>query len=223
MKITRSSALRGLGFVSLAAGALAILCCAHTAMVTIPPVVDLSSYGAVGLVDFVSQSPGQLGKDATRKFINNLHAAQPGMRILEIGGQADILRELGYDKLDFQSIKAIGKHFGVAAVVTGTVELSQPQPDISASTYLKGLTAAVKAKVKGSMSAELRETASGATTWSNSSSGTWTVGGLSLDSNGGISAGYSYPKEKQDEILVELVRALNGDFWPSYEKRNIRE
>lgn len=223
MKMTKSSLARALGYLSLAAGAFAVFCCAHTATVAIPPVVELSNYAAIGLVEFVSQPPGQLGAEATRKFINNLHAAQPGIRILEIGSQENVLRDLGYDRLDFQSIRAIGERFGVAAVVTGAVELSEPQTDIRASTDLGSLSAGIKAKVNGRMSAELWETASGATTWSNSSSGSWTVGGVSFNSSGEISAGYNYPKEKQDQILTELVTALNGDFWPSYERRNVRD
>lgn len=223
MKMTEPSLMRGLAFLSLAAGAAAIFSCAHTVTVTIPPAVELASYETIGLVEFASKPPGELGAEATRKFINNVHAAQPGIRILEIGSQAAVLRDLGYDKLDLESIKAIGERFGVTAVVTGAVELSEPQRDVSASTDLGGLSAGIKATVKGRMSAELRETASGATTWSNSSWGDWTVGGISLGSDGGISAGYSYPKEKQDEILTELVRALNGDFWPTYEKRNVEE
>ncbi len=73
------------------------------------------------------------------------------------------------------------------------------------------------------MSPKLWETASGATVWSNSSWGTWTIGGVSFDSKGRVSAGYSYPIEKQREILTALVRALNGDFWPTYEKHKVKE
>jgi hypothetical protein len=73
------------------------------------------------------------------------------------------------------------------------------------------------------MSTRLDETASGVTVWSNSSWGTWTVGGVSFDSKGRVSAGYAYPMEKQREILTALVTALNGDFRPTYEKHKMKE
>ena len=208
-----------LRIIAIAVTLLSVTGCARMVTVTIPPRIDLASYPAIGLVEFVPKRPGRLGADATRKFINDLHAAQPGIRILELGSQSDLLKEAGYDKLDFKAIKAIGDHYGVAALMTGTVELTEPQPDVRFSTDFQSLSAGVKAKVNGRMSAKLWETASGVTLWSNSSWGNWTVGGLSLGSNGNVNAGYNYPLEKQDQILTELVKALNGDFWPSLEKR----
>lgn len=228
MKLKRSSLqnfsfIQGLRLSALAVAALAAFSCSHKVTVTLPPVIDLTNYQTIGIIDFVSQPPGQMGAEATRKFIDNLHAAQPGTRILEIGNQATILKDLGYDQLDFQSIKAIGAHFNVASVVTGAVELSEPKSDVKIDTDLKHLSAGIKAEVEGRMSAKLWETASGATIWSNSSWGDWTVGGVNLDSNGRISGGYNYPSEKKDRILTELVRALNSDFWPRYEKRKVEE
>ncbi|GFE59300.1 hypothetical protein [Geobacter sp. AOG1] len=214
--------MRWLRLPALAVAVVTLFGCARTITVTIPPHVELANYPAIGVIEFVSRPPG-LGADATKKFINNLHAAQSGVRILELGSQPSVLKDAGYDVLDFKAVKAIGDHYGVAAVITGTVDLTDPQPDVKFSTDLKSLAAGVKAKVDGRMSARLWETASGATTWSNSSWGNWTVGGMSLGSNGSVSAGYHYPREKQDQILAALVRALNGDFWPTYEKRNVEE
>lgn len=214
---------RWLKLLSLAVSAVTLFGCARTITVTIPPRVELANYPAIGVIEFVPKRPGRLGADATRKFIDNLHAAQSGIRILELGSQESVLKEAGCDSLDFKAIRTIGDHFGVAAIVTGTVELSEPQSDVKFATDLKALSANVKAKVDGRMSAKLWETSSGATTWSNSSWGSWTVGGMSLGSNGSLSAGYNYPREKQDQILAALVRALNGDFWPTYEKRRVEE
>lgn len=222
MKMAQFPLRQRLRLSALAVVVLALAGCARTVTVTLPPRVDLANYPAIGLVEFTSRPP-RLGADATRKFIDNLHGAQPGIRILELGSQTTVLKEAGYEELDFKAIKAIGDQFGVAAVITGTVELSEPQSDVKFATDLKALSANVKAKVDGRMSAKLWETASGATTWSNSSWGSWTVGGLSLGSNGSVSGGYNYPREKQDQILMALVRALNGEFWPSYEKRKVAE
>jgi len=195
-------------------------CAAKTITVTVPPRVNLTTYPAVGVIEFVPTQPGPLGEDATRKFIANLHGAQAGVRILELGKQEQILQEVGRKDLDFRAARAIGEKFGVKAIITGTVELAEPRPDINLSN-LSSLSA--KAKVDGKMSAKLWETESGASAWSNSSWGSWTVGGVSLGSNGLINAGYSYPKERRDQIVMSLIESLNGEFWPTYEKRRVEE
>lgn len=221
--LKRFPLVRSLGSLILAMAVLTIFSCSHSVIVTIPPAIELANYEVIGLIEFSSKEAGQLGAEATREFIDNLHAAQPGVRILELGNQKDILEKLGYNQMDFQSIKAIGEHYRLAAVVSGNVELSDPKPDAKAATHLKILLAGIEAKVDGRMSAKLWEASSGVTIWSNSSWGTWTVGKVNLDSKGRISAGYSYPIEKQREILTALVRALNGDFWPTYEKCKVEK
>jgi hypothetical protein len=223
MKMMRClSSRRLLRFLVLAGVALALAACAaRMVTVTVPPRVELTTYPSIGVIEFVSPQSGLLGADATRKLIANLHGAQPGVRILELGSQTKLLQEVGQSELDFRAIRAIGEKYRVTVVLTGTVELSEPRPDVNFSTSLSSISA--KAKVEGRMSAKLWETASGASTWSNSSWGNWTVGGISLSSDGNISAGYHYPKEKQDQILMSLVKALNGDFWPTYEKRKVEK
>jgi hypothetical protein len=198
-------------------------CAAKMVTVTVPPRMELSTYPSIGVIEFVSRQSGTIGADATRKFIANLHSAQPGIRLLELGSQAKVLQEVGHAELDFRAIRAIGEKYGVAAVLTGTVELTEPRPAVDISSSLSALSAKAKAKVDGRMSAKLWETDSGASSWSNSSWGDWTVGGISLSSNGNVNAGYHYSQEKQDQILMSLIKALNGDFWSTYKKRRVEE
>lgn len=221
--MTRSRFLptcRPLHLLALVTAALALTACsAKTITVTVPPRVNLTDYPAIGVIEFVATPAGTLGADATRKFIANLHGAQPGVRILELGSQEQVLQEVGRKELDFRAIRAIGEKYGVKAVLAGTVELAEPRPDLNLSTSLTAVAA--KAKVDGKMSAKIWETESGASTWSNSSWGSWTVGGVSLGSNGRVSGGYHYPPEKRDQILMSLIEALNGEFWPTREKRRV--
>ena len=211
-------------YLVLAGTVLALTACAAKMVtVTVPPRMELSTYPSIGVIEFVSPQSGTIGADATRKFIANIHSAQPGVRILELGSQAKILQDVGHAEMDFRAIRAIGQKYGVAAVLTGTVELTEPRPTVNISTNLSSLSAKAKAKVDGRMSAKLWETDSGASSWSNNSWGNWTVGGISLSSNGNVSAGYHYSQEKQEQILMSLVNALNGDFWSTYEKRRVEE
>jgi hypothetical protein len=133
------------------------MACARTVTVTVPPRVDLDTLPTIGVIDFAAQPPGELTQEATQKFLGNLQAAQPGVRLLELGSRDQVLREVGRTELDFQAIRAIGAHYGVAAVLSGAVELSEPRPDLKISPNLTSVTA--QAKIDGKMSAKLWETA----------------------------------------------------------------
>jgi len=203
----------------LLVASLVLLACTRTVTVTLPPRVDLNTVSTIGVIDFHAQPPGELGQEATQKFLGNLQAAQPGVRLLELGSREAVLREVGRAELDFQAVRDIGARYGVAAVLSGTVELSEPRPDFKVSPNLTSVTA--QAKIDGKMSAKLWETASGATIWTNSSWGDWSVGGVSISNGGTASAGFRNPREKRNEVLMALIKALNGDFWPTYQKRRV--
>jgi hypothetical protein len=215
----QANTFRSLRLPLLLVAGLILMACARTVTVTVPPRVDLDTLPTIGVIDFAAQPPGELTQEATQKFLGNLQAAQPGVRLLELGSREQVLREVGHTELDFQAIRAIGAHYGVAAVLSGTVELSEPRPDLKISPNLTSVTA--QAKIDGKMSAKLWETAGGATVWTNSSWGNWAVGGVSIANGGAASAGFRHPREKRNEVLMALIKALNGDFWPTYEKRRV--
>jgi hypothetical protein len=215
----QANTFRSLRLPLLLVAGLILMACARTVTVTVPPRVDLDTLPTIGVIDFAAQPPGELTQEATQKFLGNLQAAQPGVRLLELGSREQVLREVGHTELDFQAIRAIGAHYGVAAVLSGTVELSEPRPDLKISPNLTSVTA--QAKIDGKMSAKLWETAGGATVWTNSSWGNWAVGGVSIANGGAASAGFRHPREKRNEVLMVLIKALNGDFWPTYEKRRV--
>jgi hypothetical protein len=214
-----ANTFRSLRLPMLLVAGLTLMACARTVTVTVPPRVDLDTLPTIGVIDFAAQPPGELTQEATQKFLGNLQAAQPGVRLLELGSREQVLREVGRTDLDFQAIRAIGAHYGVAAVLSGSVELSEPRPDLKISPNLTSVTA--QAKIDGKMSAKLWETAGGATVWTNSSWGNWAVGGVSIANGGAASAGFRHPREKRNEVLMALIKALNGDFWPTYEKRRV--
>jgi hypothetical protein len=205
----------------LLATALTLCGCAKTITVTVPPRVDLKAFSTIGLIEFDAQPPGELGPDATQKFLGNLQAAQPGVRVLELGSRDKVLYEVGMTDLDSLAVRAIGEKYGVEAVLSGSVELSEIQPDVRISSDLSALTAQVK--IGGKMSGKLWESANGATIWTNSSWGSWSVAKINLAEGGTGSFSYRNPSEKRNQILMSLVRALNGDFWSTYETRKVEE
>jgi len=196
---------------------LLLVACARTVTVALPPQVELAPYPTIGVIEFAAE-PGELGAAATQKFIGNLHAAQPGLRFLELGRRRELLREVGGADLDYRAIRAIGEKYRVAAVMTGTVELSEVRPDLTVAANLASISA--KAKVDGRMSAKLWETTSGATAWSNSS---WGVGPWRalLSAKAGWSKAasaiprssrtrFSWPWSRPQRRILAALRAAEG-------------
>jgi hypothetical protein len=205
----------------LLATALTLCGCAKTITITVPPRIDLKPFPTIGLIEFDAQPPGELGPDATQMFLGNLQAAQPGVSVLELGNRDKVLREVGMTDLDSPAIRAIGERYGVEAVLSGSVELSEIQPDIKLSSDLSALTAQVK--IGGKMTGKLWDSANGATIWTNSSWGSWPMAKINLTEGGAGSYSYRNPSEKRNHIIMSLVRALNGDFWSTYETRKVEE
>ena len=98
--------------------------------------------GTIGVVAFDVQSDEQLPGDITLKFIQHLQSAQPGVPILELGNQANVLREIGFGTLDTEAVKAIGKKYGVDSLLTGTLEVTQSFPDVKIGQDLTSMSAA---------------------------------------------------------------------------------
>ncbi len=218
---TAGPGLLRLAILALVSTGLLFAGCSKTVVVTIPPKVDLKAYKTVGVIELSGKPDDGLTRDATQKFFGNLQGAQPGVRLLELGSRESVLKDLGRSDLDFQAIRALGEKYGIDAVLTGNIELSDVRPDVNFSGGLTSVSA--QAKIDGKMNAKLWETASGASVWSNSSWGSWSVGGVKLTNGGMPSVGYKNPKEKRDEIVMALIKALNHDFWPTYQKRKVKD
>jgi hypothetical protein len=189
--------------------------------VEIPPQIDLATLGTIGVVAFDVQSEEQLPGDITLKFIQHLQAAQPGIPILELGNQARVLREVGFDTLDTEAVKAIGRKYGVDSLFTGTLEVTRALPDIKINQNLDSLSAA--SYVHGNLNARLRLTRTGATVWSNGAYGKWKLAGLDLATGSRSSIGVQNVEDNYNKMLQELARVGTADFRPSYETRRISE
>jgi hypothetical protein len=189
--------------------------------VEIPPQIDLTTLGTIGVVSFDVQSDAQLPGDITLKFIQYLQSAQPGVPILELGDQANVLHEVGFNTLDTEAVKAIGQKYGVDSLLTGTLEVSQSFPDVKFGQDLTSMSAA--SYVRGDLNARLRQTRTGATVWSNGANGKWKLAGLEIASGSQASVGINNVEDKYNKMLQELARVATLDFRKSYETRRIAE
>lgn len=196
-------------------------CSGRTVTVEIPPKVDLSAWPVIGIVDFTADTHEELSPEATQKFLAQLQSAQPGTRLLELGREENVLLAVNRNTLDPEAIKAIGRKYGVAAVLAGRLEVSEATPRINLSPDLKSFSA--KASVKAALSAKLRETATGATVWTNGAHGQWKVAGMDLGSTGLANVSISDPAERYDQMLGELADVATRDFRPRYERHRVED
>ena len=210
--------LRGLGVLLL--GVALNACGGKKITVELPPHIDLSTMGTIGVIAFDVQSDASLPGDITLKVIQHMQAAQPGVPVLELGNQANVLREVGFDSLDTEAVKAIGKKYGVDTLLTGTLEVTQSVPDVTFGQSMTSMSAATY--VRGNLNARLRQTRTGATLWSNGANGKWKLAGVDLASGSLPTIGVSNSEDKYKKMLQDLARVGTADFRRTYETRKVQ-
>lgn len=203
---------------SLVAGIIAFAC-SHTVVVEIPPKIDLQPYRTVGIVEFTSNSRGNLGRIATQKFMGCIQNAQPQVRFLELGPEDRLLEKIGRNSLDIEALRVIGENYGVSSIFTGHFEISNPAPQISIGTDLSAIRAS--AVVNISMVSKHWETTSGATIWTNSRQRQWKVAGFQSNARD-ISFNMNNSDDQYVRYLEELAFAVTDSFRPHYERRQAR-
>lgn len=211
MKHARRLPLLALALPLLLAG------CASKPKVLVPPRLDLGAYPTMGIVLFTSNTSGNLDDYATEQFMQALHNAQPGVRILELGTADHVLDEVGHDAFDFEAVRAIGKKWGVDAVFAGHLDVTDVKPRLDLQSMIKTLR--VSADVKAALQARLIEAHGGATVWSRSSSGEAPVAHVRLISGGPVDFGASDPAEAYGRLVQTLVGRVSGDFYAHWERR----
>jgi len=194
--------------------ALAMLgACSHTVLVPVPPRVDLQGYGTLGIVEFASNSERGISARATRQFQEQVQAAQPGTRFIDLGDRQALLASLGVKQLDPAAMRKIREKYGVGAVFLGDIAYSQPRVEVNVGDLTK-LEGAMRAEMKGELSAQLLETASGASVWSSSGWVRRPLGSVSLSAEHGMSGGMRN-SDPREEMVPALVREVTQDFRPS--------
>jgi hypothetical protein len=183
--------------------------CSHTVLVSVPPRVDVKSYGTLGIVDFGSNSGPDVAARALRQLEEDVQAAQPGTRVIELGDRQALLAAVGSDRLDIAALKKIGEKYGVGAVFVGELAYSQPTMDVQVTDV---------AKLQGGVSGRLLETATGASVWTSSAWARRQLGSLSVSAAHGVTGGMGEANPRE-AMLPALVYELTRDFRPTSERR----
>jgi hypothetical protein len=186
--------------------------CSSTVLVSVPPRMDLKSYGTLGIVEFSSNSDRSINAHATRQFQEQIQAAQPGTRFIELGNREALLAAVGGRQLDLDALRKVREKYGVAAIFLGDIVHSEPKTDVKLTDLTK-LEGGVRTEIRADMSSRLVETTTGASVWSSSSWVRRQIGHLNVSADG-VSAGMgkSNPRE---EMMPALVYHLARDFRPS--------
>lgn len=183
--------------------------CAHYVIETVPPAIGLTSFPAVGILQFTaSGSRESLGRYATQGFIQHVTQAQPGVRILELGTEQEALAKVGKQRLDAEAIRAIGQSANVQALFVGSVSVTQPAPSISFS--MRG-SLGVSADVTGTVNGSLYDTSQGAVIWTDSAQSGDTAGGGEVE-RGFVGIAVSGEDNAYGRIVRRMVYVITDAF-----------
>lgn len=195
--------------------ALGLSACSSGRMVQVPPRVDLSELGTVGLIDFRSpQGSNDLSRQANRQFLTEIQSAQPGVAVLELGDEARVLQGVGAESLDPETMRAIGEKHRVDVILFGVLEAKEVRPKLSIGGGLESLNA--KAEVEGSLVAKMYDTRTGATLWTCSRNDTRAIAALSVSGGGLSGGGTTDPAAARGELFQALVARATEDFRPTW-------
>lgn len=185
--------------------------------VMVPPVIDLKQHEVIGIIEFSCSSEGELGPLATRKFIEMARRDQGIVRIVELGSEADVLKEVDSDRLDPATFKTIGDKYQIRTIITGELLVSDVRPDIKITPGAGFMS--FGAEVDASLSAQMVETPTGASIWSSSASATKSVGNVSVFGGKAFSFDAEDPEKAYGKLVDALVEEITEDFRVTWERR----
>lgn len=179
----------------------------------VPPAIDLRTYEIVGVITFKTTSPGNLADFATQKFIEWIRRDQKGIRVIELGTEADVLAAVGKARLDPDAVKAIAQKYNIKTLITGDLSVSHVRPRIGFAPGIKWLN--VSGDVDATLDARMIETETGASVWSGSGHDEREVGSIGFN-DGRFSFNAQDPEAAYGDLIRELVKKTTRDFRNSW-------
>jgi hypothetical protein len=182
--------------------------------VLIPPRIDLKTYGTIGMIQFETNSKGNIAEYTSQKVLRALQEAQPGTPVVEMGTMQTVLSAVNRNSLDIETIKLVAAKYGIGGLITGKLDVEKVKPSVNISTIIKEL--GVSAYVEATLSAKLVEAQSGATVWSNSIQGREKVASVGI-MGGDIYFNAKDPEKAYGNMVKRLIRVISDDFWAHWE------
>lgn len=198
---------------SAAVAATLVLGCSSN-KILVPPRLDLAQYGTIGMIEFSSAASTELAPVASREFLATIFSAQPGVPVLELGTEGNVLGSVERPELDVAAVQAIGKRYLVDALVVGTLDLHDVTPNVSVGSGVR-----VGADVEGSLNARILDTRTGATIWTSATRGRQPVAHVGVDGGGLAGIGARDPDQARSRLVLDLVDRATADLWPRWERQ----
>jgi len=173
--------------------------------------VNLERLGTIGFVGFSSGARGNITDYAEQVFLEVLIRSQPQARIKELGPGDEILRDVGTGRISQNALEALGRRYGVDAVLIGTLEISEARPRISLASILLGSVRA-SVDVDARMSARLLDTRDGTTFWTDSARDRMDVANVSIFKGGNVVFDAQDPERAYGQLIRSLVLRTTRDF-----------
>jgi len=204
---------RHFAFILVLAAAVAG-CAAHYTIV--PPAVDLTTMGTIGLVTFKAANvKGDLDAVATQDFLEEVTAAQR-VPVVELGPAETVLADLGKTEFDRETVLAVGRKHGLDAVFLGEVAVTKVKPQIDlAAPLARSLFA--RAAMDMTVKVRLVSATNGATLWTNSAIRQGTVGSVGMD-NGVPVFAVRDKNAALNDLLRQIMFQLTWDFRPTRQR-----
>jgi hypothetical protein len=184
--------------------------------VMIPPKIDLSKYEKIGLLELNSNSEGNLTPYLTERLLQSILEDQPGIMVVELGREEDLLYQLGFQTMTPDAIRAIGDNYNIKTILSGIIDFTSPATSVDFSGGLKSMS--VTSSVSAMLTLKMRDSASGVTVWSGSSRAEREI------SDAGFFGGTFHfdaenPEKAYGKLADKLVRDVTKDFRVTYERR----
>lgn len=189
-----------------------------TKKVRVPPRIDLSHYGTLGIASF--DGPGMrpgLGADelAMREFVASVHRGQPGTPIVEIRGvSSTALRQPA-------ELKRVAKEHGVDAMILGELHLTEVKPKLHLGQHLR--EGSLEASIEGTLHVSIVAGASAATLWSSSSQGSESVAHVGIERNPIAGTVPTAALGDVDTSRARLVRRLTHRVTRDFRSRIVKQ
>jgi hypothetical protein len=178
--------------------------------VMIPPMIDLKLYEVVGIIEFESESEGELTSYTTKKFMEAIRRDQGMIRIVELGTKDEVLSAIGSDILDQATFKALGEKYEVSTIITGELTISDVRPDI---TIVPGFSyISFAAEVDATLTAKMVEITTGASIWSSTARETRRIGSISIFGGEHFSFDADNPDKAYGKLVDALIEDVSEDF-----------
>jgi hypothetical protein len=193
--------------------------CSSTVVVAVPPKIDLERHHTIGIVNFGSDPKDDLSQFATQKFMSIIQASQPNVRFLELGPIDRLLWSISRDGIDPETVRILGAKYNVDTIFTGAYEISRLRPQVRFGDDLSSVSASLAVRI--SFAVKHWDAKSGATLWTNSRSGQWSLARVGQHAGGPVSLKVSDPDDKYGRYIEQLVHAVTEDFQVHYERRRV--